>query len=114
MDQKEYLKESRRTMQPGTESDLLFWVVGLTGEAGEVGNRVKKAVYHDKPMTGADMADEVGDLLWYAAGLIRYFGLDFNAVFEANIAKLRKRYPDSYTHEDAKAQKDYGHGVPED
>ena len=100
-------------MQPGVESDLLFWVVGLTGEAGEVGNRVKKAVYHDKPMTGEDMADEVGDLMWYAAGLLRYFGMDFNAVFEANINKLKKRYPGSYTHEDSKEQRDYGHGVRE-
>jgi len=45
--------------------------------------------------------EEVGDILWYCAIILKYTGHTFGDAMERNIAKLEKRYPDKFTEEDA-------------
>lgn len=65
--------------------------MGIMGEAGE--------------LVDADTKEEVlleaGDLLWYVAKKLRNYDLTFEEVMEANIAKLKKRFPDRFTHDAA-------------
>jgi hypothetical protein len=40
--------------------------------------------------------DEGGDLLWYIAKKFKEFGITFEEAFDANINKLKARYPDRF------------------
>lgn len=58
--------------------------LGLSGEAGEVADLIKKYFYHGKPFDRAKLIEEAGDVLWYAAYL--YHTLDiypFDTVIES-------------------------------
>lgn len=73
--------------------------LGIAGEAGEVADLVKKIIGHGHPLDMAKMTKELGDVLWYVATLSRHLGLSLQFVAEANIEKLRARYPDGFTTE---------------
>ena len=75
-------------------------VIGLAGEVGELASRIQKWIYYGKPLDEAaltNLAEEYGDCLWYIAEGLNALGLDMGKVMEANIAKLRIRYPEKYS-----------------
>jgi len=43
----------------------------------------------------------MGDVLWYIAVICNYFNWDMEDLFEENIKKLEKRYPNGFKYEDA-------------
>lgn len=70
-------------------------VLGLSGEAGEVSDKVKKAL-RDKngeidTDDGREIAKELGDTLWYLASIARYIGYDLSEIAEMNVKKLADR-----------------------
>lgn len=70
-------------------------VLGLTGEAGEVADKIKKILRdRDGEMTEEDkqgVTKELGDTLWYLATIARYLEIPLSEVAEANIEKLEGR-----------------------
>lgn len=76
---------------------LMTSAIGLSSEAGEFNEIVKKLVFQGKPM-GEDlvfhMKRELGDILWYWANACRSLHLDPQDVLQENVTKLRARYPD--------------------
>lgn len=81
----------------GEEIMLVWNALGLAGEAGEVADLVKKAVFHRHPLDREKLIKELGDVLWYVAALCTKLGVHMDDVMAANIAKLRTRYPDGYS-----------------
>lgn len=75
---------------------LTNWALGLTGEAGEVADIVKKHVFHGKPLDKKHLLREVGDVLWYAAMLCNWLEVDMGEVMRANVEKLQARYPNGF------------------
>ena len=78
-----------------TEAGFLEKVLGLTGEAGETADKIKKII-RDKQgkYTEEDKEEitkELGDVMWYLAGIARYLEVDFSEVAEGNIEKLSSR-----------------------
>lgn len=73
-----------------------YLALGLCSESGEVAGLVKKFARHGKPFSADDVADELGDVLWYAATLATVCGLSLSDVADRNIAKLRARYRDGF------------------
>lgn len=71
--------------------------LGLTGEAGEAADIIKKHVAHEHPLDVPKLTKEIGDVLWYAAVLSRQLGLTLEEVMEGNIAKLKARYPEGFS-----------------
>ena len=75
-------------------ANLIYPALGLTGEAGEVADKVKKII-RDKteltPELRIEIAKEVGDVLWYVAALARDLGIDMHEMARMNIAKLSSR-----------------------
>lgn len=74
---------------------IVYPTLGLTGEAGEVADKVKK-VYRDNNGVFSDekkleIAKELGDVLWYCAALARDLGYNLNDVAKMNIEKLASR-----------------------
>lgn len=103
----DYQSLAIRTAKPGdTEQDLIHAALGLTGEAGEFADAVKKSVVYGRPLDTAHLIEEIGDALWYVALACRALDVDLATVAEGNIAKLRVRYPERYTDDLAAARLD--------
>ena len=79
---------------------LLHAVIGLQGEAGELAALLQKWLWYGQEFPREQLAerikDEAGDVLWYVAELLDACGLSLQDVLEANIRKLRQRYPEKW------------------
>jgi NTP pyrophosphatase (non-canonical NTP hydrolase) len=114
MSPNEYQWLAARTLVDGSERTLtgdefmLVWcATGLAGEVGEVQEYVKKAVFHQHgTVDNAQMINELGDVMWYVAGICSVLGLKLSDVMDANIRKLQTRYPDGFNREASVARKD--------
>lgn len=84
-----------------TPEEVMFvWnAMGAAGEAGEIADHVKKAVFHRHGLDRDKLVKEIGDCLWYLAALCTKLGIPLSAVMAANIEKLLQRYPDGYSAE---------------
>jgi NTP pyrophosphatase (non-canonical NTP hydrolase) len=91
----DYQRRSRSTAQYPREACLTYPALGLVGEAGEVAEHVKRVIRDDAGSVSAPrrvaLAKELGDVLWYLAGLASELGLDLDEIAEANLAKLLSR-----------------------
>jgi NTP pyrophosphatase (non-canonical NTP hydrolase) len=100
-----YQELSRRTMNNAAsftlDQRLANFALGIAGEGGEIADYLKKVVFHGHPLDHAKLADELGDVLWYLAALASTTGLSLDAIAEGNIAKLRRRYPEGFSHSDS-------------
>lgn len=85
---------------------LMHMAAGLSGEAGEVLDQAKKVWVYNKPLDRENMVEELGDAFYYLTGLMILLGIELKDVIEANMAKLRKRYPEGYSDQAAIERKD--------
>lgn len=94
----EYQLAVERTLKSDHDPAMkrLAVTLGLCGEAGEVAEIVKKRYLHGRPMDVAKLAEELGDVLWYVAGVASSYGIELSDVAEFNIDKLKQRYPDGF------------------
>ncbi len=101
MDANTYQQLALRTEAPGRESHerLLNAALGLCGEAGEFADTLKKHLFHGHPLDATALSKELGDVLWYVALACDTLDLPLSEVMEANIAKLRQRYPEGFSSE---------------
>ena len=96
MELSDYQRASRATaVYPNAGSDLTYPALGLCGEAGEVAEKVKKAIRDDGGVLSDErrgaLAAELGDVLWYVAQLATEAGLDLDEIANENLAKLLSR-----------------------
>lgn len=94
----DYQREAARTSSaPFPERErLLVQTLGLCGESGEVADLVKKHAWHGRKLDRAEIADELGDVLWYLADIATALGVSLEDIAAGNVAKLRRRYPDGF------------------
>lgn len=81
------------------ESSILDWTLGICDEAGEVAGVIKHHIFHNVPLDIAEVAKEIGDVLWYLSALCTELGISMGACAELNIAKLRHRHGVKYSDE---------------
>ena len=75
---------------------LLNGVMGLCGESGEAIDIVKKWLAQGHELDKAHLAKELGDIAWYLAETATALGLTLEEILQANIDKLRARYPEGF------------------
>jgi len=92
--------------------------LGLTGEAGEVADLIKKAVYHGRgwkdyngimysecptanSINPLDVKDELSDVLFYVSAMAQEFGFTLEDIAHHNKEKLEKRYKEGFTTEES-------------
>jgi NTP pyrophosphatase (non-canonical NTP hydrolase) len=99
----DYQSMSERTIpsEHGVKKLLTNFALGLTGEAGEVADIVKKHVFHGHDLDLDDLKKELGDVLFYLTGLCTVLAVDLKEVAEGNYQKLLKRYPNGFNQSDS-------------
>ena len=103
MEFKEYQQKAARTMSGGIEErEKANMCMGLAGETGEVIDLMKKHLYHGHDLRLDKVQEELGDVLWYVAGLCEVLGLSMADVAQANVNKLCARYPEGFSEERSK------------
>ncbi len=97
-----YQQVAKTTAIYPREQAIIYPTLGLTGEAGEVANKVKKII-----RDGSDSKDEklvseikaeIGDCLWYIAVLADDFNIKLSDIASANIEKLALRQKNNTIH----------------
>ncbi|KRL04133.1 nucleoside triphosphate pyrophosphohydrolase family protein [Liquorilactobacillus oeni] len=97
----EYQKISARTVTPSLKNEILCYGLGISGEAGEVTDLIKKVYFHGHKLDKQDMAKELGDVMWYISQIASFENLDLAEIAQLNINKLKKRYPHGFSTEDS-------------
>jgi NTP pyrophosphatase (non-canonical NTP hydrolase) len=97
MDFKEYQKLAHRTsINPLVGGvNYVYPTLGLTGESGELANKIKKIFRDDKGILTAarkeDVKHELGDMLWYIAEICTCMDISLDEIADANIKMLASR-----------------------
>ena len=86
-----------------SDAHLIHMVMGISGEAGEILDAVKKVVIYHKRLDRENIVEELGDLEFYMEGLRQGLGITREEVLQYNINKLNKRYAGA-KYSDAAAQ----------
>lgn len=78
-------------------TQLMTAAFGLTAEAGEFTEVVKKIFLQGKPYTEENvfhMKREIGDIMWYVAQACMALDISLDDVIQMNFEKLSARYPE--------------------
>jgi len=95
----EYQRAASRTINESLSADqrLVDAAAGLSEEAGEVLGLVRKHVFMRHELDRARLIAELGDALWCLTATAGALGVSLDEIAAANVAKLRRRYPEGYS-----------------
>lgn len=105
-----YSEFVERLAKPGSEilaqlqpSDayLIHMAMGISGEAGELLDSIKKATIYRKPLDLENIIEELGDIEFFLEGIRGNLGISRDQVIATNVGKLSKRYPSGYSNQAA-------------
>lgn len=89
------IEAAKTAIYPARGNNVVYPVLGLVGEAGEIANKVKKIQRdHASVMTEEmreSLGQEIGDCLWYLAALAYELDFELCALAKANLEKLAQR-----------------------
>lgn len=112
MDSRKYMSDAIRTesrdfdamntrlLDDGVKR-LLHAGIGISTEAGEFLDALKKHIFYGKELDRVNLAEELGDLFWYMAIVGDELGIKFEDVMDRNITKLKARYGEKFSEEKA-------------
>ena len=90
-----YQQVAKTTAIYPREQAIIYPALGLTGEAGEVANKVKKIIRDGTDKNNEDLvqaiSSEIGDVLWYCAVLADDIGCKLADIANSNLEKLANR-----------------------
>ena len=75
---------------------MLTAAVGMSAEAGEFTEVIKKIIFQGKPVNEDNLFHlkrELGDIMWYVAQACMGLNISLDEVIQMNIDKLKSRYP---------------------
>ncbi|GEM_PF-44893 len=118
MELRDYQREALATDQVPGEGGaaLIVPLLGLAGEAGTLLSEYKKYLRDGEAhrLHKERVAEELGDLWWYLSNVASKYGLDLGAIAEANLAKIRSRWPRrSHVRPDPTAAPTFDAGFPD-
>lgn len=93
-----YQRMAARTINPKLhpEQQLYHALHGMASEVGEIHGLFQKD-FQGHPIDPLHVKKELGDLLWMVAEFCTAMDWTLEEVAQANIDKLRKRYPDGFS-----------------
>ena len=94
----EFLKRLHNLEVEGFPTErLLTAAVGMSAEAGEFTEIVKKMVFQGKPVNEENLFHlkrELGDIMWYVSQACLGLDISLEEVIQMNFEKLSARYPE--------------------
>ncbi len=87
----EYQEKARRTAFYPREQAVFYPALGLSGEVGELNNKIKKGMRDNAKPDIEGLKGELGDVLWYLSQVATDLGISLDEVAESNIEKLKSR-----------------------
>ena len=97
-----YQQVAKTTAIYPREQAIIYPTLGLTGEAGEVANKVKKIIRDGSDKNDErlvqDISAEIGDCLWYIAVLANDIGIKLSDIASNNLEKLANRKKNNTIH----------------
>ena len=86
------------TLNPALDKKdaLINGVMGLCGESGEAIDIVKKWLMQGHELDKKHLVRELGDVAWYLAEAATALDVPLEAVFQGNLDKLRRRFPNGF------------------
>lgn len=90
----------------GPTMELLHSALLIADEAGELVSPIKKYVIYNKPLDIENVKEELGDLMYGIVVMADTLGIDIKEILFNNIDKLKQRYPEGYSDEDAVLRRD--------
>lgn len=99
----EYQQQAMRTLNPElNQKDILVnSVMGLCGESGEAIDIVKKWLMQGHELDKEHLIKELGDVAWYLAEAATALDVPLEDVFQINLDKLDKRFPNGFDTDDS-------------
>lgn len=95
----ERIKELKEVDPEINVSLLMTSAMGMTAEAGEFAEIVKKLLFQGKPLNRENrihMEKELGDIFWYMMNACRALSVSPYTIIDTNIKKLKARYPEGF------------------
>jgi len=83
--------------------DLIHMALGISGEAGELLDAIKKYTIYRKELDRENLMEELGDLEFYMGRLRGILGISRTQTLAHNMDKLAKRYA-GFQYSDQQAQ----------
>lgn len=80
---------------------LLHASQGLCTEVGEFMDQLKKHIFYGAELDPINLAEELGDFMWYVGVALDEIGCPMNEMLQRNIEKLAARYPNRFKEQDA-------------
>lgn len=104
----EYQKLAMTTLNPklNKKDVLINSVMGLCGESGEAIDIVKKWLAQGHDLDKEHLVEELGDIAWYLAEAATVLEVPLEDILQANIDKLKKRYPEGFDREKSLLRRD--------
>lgn len=90
--------------------NILHMAVGVSGEAGELLDCVKKYAIYNKPLDRENAVEELGDIMFYMEGLMQALDITQEECIVHNMKKLGVRYKDGYSDQAAQERADKKNG----
>ncbi|MBT7241515.1 MAG: nucleoside triphosphate pyrophosphohydrolase family protein [Candidatus Diapherotrites archaeon] len=97
----DFVNSITRDSYDDDEKKISNFGLGIAGEAGDVASCIKKTIFHKNEQIEG-VKENLGDTLWYIAAICNHYGWSLEEVFEGNISKLSKRYPNGFSFKAAK------------
>lgn len=103
MEIKEYQKLAFRTCNDlgNLTANMTHMILGMQTEVGEFADPYKKHWVYGKELDLTNIKEEMGDLMWYIASTCEFNNWSLEEICKTNIEKLKARYPEKYTNENA-------------
>lgn len=89
--------------QEDEKSMAMHAALGVCGEAGELGDAIKKIYVYNKEPDLHNIVEELGDLRFFMQAIMNHFGITEQTILQYNATKLAKRYK-SLSYSDQAAQ----------
>ena len=86
---------SQTAIYPNKGDNLIYPVLGLVGESGEVAEKLKKIIRDDGGILSSakreEFIKELGDVIWYISAVCEELKVEMGDVAKGNIEKLHSR-----------------------
>jgi len=96
MEFKDYQTKARKTaIYPKVGKNFVYPTLGLSGETGEIAEKIKKILRDDNGKVDKgkrmELVFEMGDVLWYLSNLASELNINLDTIAKLNLHKLEMR-----------------------